>query len=42
MESQLIKEFDAQGVAVRFIDDGISTDGDIKGPVVISCRLWHS
>jgi DNA invertase Pin-like site-specific DNA recombinase len=22
---QLIKEFDAQGVAVRFIDDGIST-----------------
>nr|WP_086598636.1 recombinase family protein [Enterobacter hormaechei] len=24
---QLIKEFDAQGVAVRFIDDGISTDG---------------
>ncbi len=23
---QLIKEFDAQGVAVRFIDDGISTD----------------
>nr|WP_251301626.1 recombinase family protein [Escherichia coli] len=26
---QLIKEFDAQGVAVRFIDDGISTDGDI-------------
>ncbi|HED1439786.1 TPA: recombinase family protein, partial [Citrobacter koseri] len=25
---QLIKEFDAQGVAVRFIDDGISTDGD--------------
>ncbi len=26
---QLIKEFDAQGVAVRFIDDGISTDGDM-------------
>ncbi len=38
---QLIKEFDAQGVAVRFIDDGIV-------PTVIwgkwwspSCRLWH-
>lgn len=26
---QLIKEFDAQGVAVRFIDDGLSTDGDM-------------
>ncbi|MFM3895727.1 recombinase family protein, partial [Klebsiella michiganensis] len=26
---QLIKEFDAQGVAVRFIDDGISTDGTV-------------
>lgn len=26
---QLIKAFDAQGVAVRFIDDGISTDGDM-------------
>jgi len=24
---QLIKAFDAQGVAVRFIDDGINTDG---------------
>ncbi len=38
---QLIKEFDAQGVAVRFIDDG-------SVPTVIwgkwwspSCRLWH-
>ena len=30
---QLIKEFDAQGVAVRFIDDGISTDGDMGGTV---------
>lgn len=26
---QLIKEFDTQGVAVRFIDDGISTDGEM-------------
>ncbi len=26
---QLIKAFDAQGVAVRFIDDGISTDGEM-------------
>jgi len=26
---QLIKTFDAQGVAVRFIDDGISTDGEM-------------
>lgn len=31
---QLIKEFDAQGVAVRFIDDGISTDGDMGQMVV--------
>lgn len=31
---QLIKEFDAQGVAVRFMDDGISTDGDIGKMVV--------
>ncbi|MBL0905839.1 recombinase family protein [Serratia bockelmannii] len=30
----LIKEFDAQGVAVRFIDDGISTDGDMGQMVV--------
>ena len=28
------KEFDAQGVAVRFIDDGISTDGDMGQMVV--------
>ncbi len=38
---QLIKEFDAQGVAVRFIDDGISTTviwGKWWSP---SCRLWH-
>ncbi|CSI64597.1 recombinase family protein, partial [Salmonella enterica] len=32
--SALIKEFDAQGVAVRFIDDGISTDGDMGQMVV--------
>lgn len=31
---QLIKAFDAQGVAVRFIDDGISTDGDMGKMVV--------
>lgn len=31
---QLIKEFDHQGVAVRFIDDGISTDGDMGKMVV--------
>lgn len=31
---QLIKEFHAQGVAVRFIDDGISTDGDMGQMVV--------
>ncbi len=38
---QLIKEFDAQGVAVRFIDDGISTDGDMGQWWSPSCRLWH-
>ncbi|WP_016681078.1 recombinase family protein, partial [Yersinia pestis] len=26
---QLIKEFDAQGVSIQFIDDGISTDGEM-------------
>lgn len=26
---QLIKEFDAQYMAVRFIDDGIRTDGEM-------------
>lgn len=31
---QLIKEFDAEGVAVRFIDDGISTDGEMGKTVV--------
>jgi DNA invertase Pin-like site-specific DNA recombinase len=31
---QLIKEFDAQGVAVRFIDDGISTGGEMGQMVV--------
>lgn len=31
---QLIKEFDAQGVAVRFIDDGICTDGEMGQMVV--------
>lgn len=32
---QLIKEFDSQGVAVRFIDDGISTDGEM-GKIVVT------
>lgn len=31
---QLVKEFDSQGVAVRFIDDGISTDGEMGKMVV--------
>ncbi|WP_075687129.1 recombinase family protein, partial [Serratia marcescens] len=31
---QLIKECDSQGVAVRFIDDGICTDGDVGKMVV--------
>ena len=31
---QLIKEFDAQGVSVRFIDDGISTEGEMGKMVV--------
>lgn len=31
---QLIKEFDAQGVAIRFIDDAISTDGEMGKMVV--------
>ncbi|MDN3542790.1 recombinase family protein [Escherichia coli] len=36
---QLIKEFDAQGVAVRFIDDGISTDGDMGQMVGHCCKV---
>ncbi|WLS81199.1 recombinase family protein (plasmid) [Erwinia pyri] len=31
---QLIKAFDSQGVAVRFIDDGISTNGEMGKMVV--------
>jgi DNA invertase Pin-like site-specific DNA recombinase len=31
---QLIKEFDATGVAVRFLDDGISTEGTMGKMVV--------
>lgn len=31
---QLIKEFDSHGVAVKFIDDGISTDGEMGKMVV--------
>ena len=32
---QLIKEFDALGVAVRFLDDGISTEGTMGKMVII-------
>ncbi|ROR15280.1 resolvase-like protein [Erwinia sp. JUb26] len=32
---QLIKQFDAQGMAVRFIDNGISTDG-VMGKMVVT------
>lgn len=40
---QLIKEFDAQGVAVRFIDDGISTDGEMgKMVVTILSAVAHA
>lgn len=31
---QLVKEFDEQGVAVKFLDDGISTEGDMGKMVV--------
>ena len=31
---QLIKEFDAQGVSIRFLDDGISTEGTMGKLVV--------
>lgn len=31
---QLIKEFDAQGVSIRFLDDGISTEGAMGRMVV--------
>ncbi|CFU98572.1 putative resolvase [Yersinia pseudotuberculosis] len=31
---QLIKEFDAQGVSIQFIDDGISTNGEMGKMVV--------
>ena len=31
---QLIKEFDEKGVAIRFLDDGISTEGTIGKMVV--------
>ena len=33
---QLIKEFDAQGVSIRFLDDGISTEG------TMGCLLYTS
>jgi DNA invertase Pin-like site-specific DNA recombinase len=32
---QLIKEFDAQGISIRFIDDGISTEG-VMGQMVVT------
>ncbi|WP_064165050.1 recombinase family protein, partial [Klebsiella pneumoniae] len=38
---QLIKEFDAQGVAVRFIDDGISTDGGSVAKIVKLEHAWR-
>ncbi|WP_425411922.1 recombinase family protein [Legionella massiliensis] len=31
---QLIKEFDALGVSIRFLDDGISTEGTMRKMVV--------
>ncbi|MEM8239482.1 recombinase family protein [Morganella morganii subsp. sibonii] len=31
---QLIKEFDAMGVAIKFLDDGIGTEGDMGKMVV--------
>jgi len=31
---QLIKEFDARGVSIRFIDDGISTDAEMSKMVI--------
>lgn len=36
---RLIKEFDALGVSVRFIDDGISTDGETGKWWSPSCQL---
>lgn len=40
---QLIKEFDTHGVAIRFIDDGISTDGDMgKMVVTILSAVTHA
>ena len=36
---QLTKEFDEHGVAVRFPDDGISTEGTTGKMVITSCRL---
>jgi DNA invertase Pin-like site-specific DNA recombinase len=37
----LIKEFDAIGVSVRFLDDGISTEGTMGKMVVTILSLWH-
>lgn len=36
---QLIKEFDTQWIAIRFIDEGISTDGEWGKWWLISCQL---
>lgn len=37
---QLIKEFDAQGVSIQFIDDGISTDGEMGKMVSLFYQQW--
>lgn len=36
---QLIKEFDAMGVSIRFLDDGISTEGTMGKWLSPSCLL---
>lgn len=37
---QLIKEFDSQGIAIRFIDDELSTDGEMEKWWLLSCLRW--
>ena len=37
---QLIKEFDENGVAIRFLDDGISTEGTMGNMVVTILSVW--
>lgn len=36
---QLFKEFDEMGIAIRFIDDGISTQGTM-GKMVVTIFPW--